>query len=121
MLADRGRGASAVGQLGRSSANLSAVAAAVGASLGLLPACWPWPPLQPAPRLPAPGIIAPERAVTEPSQREPLGCQKCQGINQCRVVVASGTESVSQMKVASLSTASLILHKSHFAIVSFLF
>lgn len=49
------------GQHGRSSADRAAVTAAVGASLGLQPACLPWPPFQPGHGLPSPGIKALDR------------------------------------------------------------
>lgn len=84
------------GQLGRSSADLAAVTAAVGASLGLQPACLPWPPLQLGHGLPSPGIRALDRLWIGCYRTFREGASELPKVSVCKpqLVMASGTESV---------------------------
>lgn len=92
-----GRGASALGHLGRFLCWPGSGACCCGSLTEAL-ACLLAMASTPGHELPSPGIRAWEQAVREPPQREPLGSPRCEG-PRCKPqpVVASRTESVSHV------------------------
>jgi len=102
------RSEGAAEQLSRSSADWVAVAAAAGALTGLLPAC------------PVNKITERAVTVTETAQRDLLGHPCWQGVH--RDGWGQGEMKVFlTLKVVFPSTASLFLHKTHFAVALFCF